>query len=150
VRAHGTVRLGDNERKVEAVALIDDNAGYHPRRTRWHWSGGAGHTVDGRAVSWSVITGLNDPPEQSERTLWLDRVAREVGPVCFAPDLTSIAFADGSTLRFHEEATRARNENFLLVRSRYRQPFGSFTGILPGGLELREAHGVMEYHEALW
>lgn len=31
-----------------------------------------------------------------------------------------------------------------------RQPFGTFSGALPGGITFREAYGVMEYHEALW
>ncbi len=38
----------------------------------------------------------------------------------------------------------------LLLRSSYRQPFGTFPGTLPGGITLREAYGVMERHEAVW
>ena len=41
-------------------------------------------------------------------------------------------------------------ENLLIVRSRYRQPFGTFAGALPGGIELAAGVGVMERHEALW
>jgi hypothetical protein len=38
-----------------------------------------------------------------------------------------------------------------LVRSSYRQPFGAFSGELPGGLAtLTEGLGVMERHEAWW
>lgn len=44
VRAHGSVNLPTGARRFEAMALIDDNAGYHPRHTRWRWSGGAGYT----------------------------------------------------------------------------------------------------------
>jgi hypothetical protein len=32
------------------MALIDDNAGYHPRHTRWQWCGGAGEDSQGRSV----------------------------------------------------------------------------------------------------
>ena len=53
-------------------------------------------------------------------------------------------------LRFTPEAVRARNENRLLVRSRYRQPFGTFAGELPGGLAVTEGYGVMEEHDAHW
>ncbi len=28
--------------------------------------------------------------------------------------------------------------------------FGTYTGTLPGGIELREAYGVRERHDALW
>ena len=40
--------------------------------------------------------------------------------------------------------------NLLVMRSRYRQPFGTFTGTLPGGIELAEGYGVMEEHDVLW
>lgn len=150
VRAHGTARLGGVTLPIEAVALIDDNAGYHPRHTRWQWSGGAGTTEDGRAVAWNAIVGLNSAPSNSERTVWVDGVPQEIGPVRFAPDLASVTFAEGGALHFTPEATRQRHENLLLIRSAYRQPFGSFTGTLPGGLVLREGHGVMEWHDAVW
>lgn len=150
VRAHGSVRLPTGERRVEAMTLIDDNAGYHPRHTRWRWSGGAGHDTQGRSVAWSVIVGLNDPRHNSERTVWVDGVAQEVGTVSFADDLSFFAFRDGAVVQFQEEAARSRRDNLLLVRSAYRQPFGTFSGTLPGGIQLREAYGVMEWHEAVW
>lgn len=150
IRAHGFVRIGGQELKVEARALIDDNAGYHPRNTRWQWSGGAGFDVNGRSVAWSVIVGLNDSHQNSERTLWIDGVPQEVGPVQFADDLSAVTFSDGSALRFTAEATRQRHDNLLLIRSAYRQPFGEFSGTLPGGVRLANGYGVMEYHEALW
>jgi hypothetical protein len=53
-------------------------------------------------------------------------------------------------LRFSAEAERARRENLLLVRSSYRQPFGTFAGRLPDGSELAQGYGVMESHEAWW
>lgn len=150
IRAYGSVSLGGIERQVEAVALIDDNAGYHHRHTRWYWSGGGGTDTQDRAVAWSVIVGLNDSPLNSERTIWLDGVPKEVGPVRFARDLSGVAFAEGGALRFQQEAVRQRRENLLLIRSSYSQPFGSFSGTLPGGIELKEAYGVMERHEAYW
>ena len=35
-------------------------------------------------------------------------------------------------------------------RSDYLQPFGSFTGELPGGLQLASGYGVMEWHDVHW
>ncbi len=150
IRAHGTVTVAGEARPVEAVALVDENAGYHPRHTRWLWSGGAGTDARGDAVAWSVIVGLNDGARDSERTLWVNGVAREVGPVEFADDLSRVRFAEGAELRFTPEATRSREEDLLLVRSSYEQPFGRFEGTLPGGIELRQGFGVMERHRALW
>ncbi len=150
VRAHGLARIGRQTLPVEATALIDDNAGYHRRHTAWHWSGGTGTAVDGRAVAWSLIVGLNDSAHNSERTVWIDGVPREVEPVRFAHDLSTVQFATGELLEFKEEAIRQRRDNLLLIRSRYRQPFGTFRGTLPGGVVLREGYGVMEEHVAVW
>ncbi|MBI5671292.1 MAG: DUF2804 family protein [Chloroflexi bacterium] len=150
IRAHGTVQVNCSLYPVEAVALIDENAGYHPRHTHWRWSGGAGTDVRGRKVAWSVIVGLNDSPINSERTIWVDGVPHEVEPVVFADDLSRVTFADGSQLHFTEESVRQRRDNLLLIRSSYRQPFGAFSGMLPGGIQLREAYGVMEDHAAVW
>jgi hypothetical protein len=150
IRAHGTVRLRGAERQVEAVALIDDNAGYHPRHTLWQWCGGAGYDTEGRAVAWSLIVGLNDSPHNSERTVWIEGQPTETSPVRFADDLSSLTFDSGETLFFQQESVRQRRDNLLLVRSAYRQPFGSFSGTLPGGITLRDGHGVMEWHQAVW
>lgn len=150
VRAHGSITLNGVARPVEAVALIDDNAGYHPRHTHWYWSGGAGSDQHGRLVAWSVIVGLNDSPVNSERTIWIEGQPQEVGPVRFTSDLSAVAFAEGGALSFTVEATRQRRDNLVLLRSEYRQPFGRFAGTLPGGIRLRDAFGVMEEHTAVW
>jgi len=53
-------------------------------------------------------------------------------------------------LRFDAAAGRRRRDNLVLVRSSYRQPFGTFAGALPGGVELAEGYGVMEEHDVWW
>ncbi|HEX4671658.1 MAG TPA: DUF2804 family protein, partial [Solirubrobacteraceae bacterium] len=53
-------------------------------------------------------------------------------------------------LTFHPEAERRHSQNLVLVRSRYRQPFGTFSGTLPGGIALGKGYGVMEDHDAWW
>ena len=151
VRATGTLRLdGGAPRSIEALAVIDDTAGYHARETEWRWSAGVGVGVDGSALAWNLVSGINDPPSGSERAVWRDGVPAEVGPVDFAEDLSWIAAADGSRLEFHAEAERSRSDNLLILRSDYRAPFGTFSGSLPGGLELTGGRGVMEHHRARW
>jgi len=125
--------------------LIDDTAAYYERHTRWYWSAGVGRARTGEIVAWNLAAGVNDPPRNSERTLWIDGVAQEPGPCSFAPDLRRV-----DDLCFSAEATLARRVNLGLVRSDYRQPMGSFSGSLPGGVELDHALGVMEHHDAWW
>jgi hypothetical protein len=150
VRARGAVAIDGRLRPVDARAVIDDSAGYHERRVSWRWSAGVGAAEDGRLLAWNLVTGINDPARDSERTMWVDGEPSEVGPNTFAEDLTALEFAEGGGLRFSPEAERSRHENMVLVRSSYRQPFGTFTGRLPGGIELAQGFGVMEEHDVRW
>jgi hypothetical protein len=109
----------------------------------------------GRAVGWNLVDGIHDDPTASERSIWTAGRAAHTGPVRFAPDLSGVrstagAAADGVDLAFVPEATRERSENLVLLRSSYEQPFGTFTGTLPGGVRLAEGFGVMERHVAVW
>lgn len=150
VPVRGTVRRGERELRLDALAVIDDTAGYHARHTAWRWSAGVGRLEDGATVGWNLVEGINDPPARSERSLWVDGVAREVGPVAFAADLRSVRFAEEGELRCGHEAMRERHDELLVLRSDYRQPFGTFTGTLPGGARLAQGFGVMEDHVARW
>jgi uncharacterized protein DUF2804 len=145
IACHGRVAVGGVVREISGQAVIDDTAAYYERHTRWQWSAGVGVSDDGRPVGWNLVAGVNDPPRGSERTVWVDGEAHEAPPCQFAPDLSAV---DG--LRFTEEAVRERRENRLLVRSDYRQPFGTFSGVLPGGVALAEGWGVMEAHDVRW
>jgi hypothetical protein len=150
VRARGVVSLGGRERHVDAYALIDESAGYHARRTAWEWSAGVGVAADGRPVAWNLVDGVHDDKQVSERTVWVAGEPDEIPPVRFAADLSAIHGAGGEELRFEHQAERSRNDNLLVFRSIYRQPFGRFSGTLPGGLELAEGYGVMERHDVRW
>jgi uncharacterized protein DUF2804 len=143
------VRVDGKRWKLEARGVEDDSAGYHPRHTVWSWSSGVGRLRDGRSVGWNLVSGINDPPERSERAIWVDGRPSEPAPVAFE-GLDAIAFEDGTRLAFQPETERAREENLLLVRYTYRQPFGAFTGSLGKGVELDRGLGVMEHHDAHW
>jgi Protein of unknown function (DUF2804) len=152
VEVTGTLELAGQRRALRARAIVDDSAGYHARRTAWRWSAGVGAVADGRSVAWNLVAGVHDSATASERTVWLAGEPREVEPVRFDDDLGGVR-GDGESdggLRFAREATRERHDDLLVFRSDYVQPFGSFTGRLPGGLELSEGWGVMERHEVLW
>jgi len=145
VRAHGRIALAGEPEQLDARAVIDDTAAYYTRHTSWRWSAGVGRASDGRALAWNLVSGVNDPPSASERTLWIDGDPVEPAPCTFADDLSVV-----DELHFRPEAAREHNDNLLLVRSRYRQPFGTFSGSLPGGIELAEGYGVMEDHDVWW
>ena len=143
------VRIGERRWRVEARGMEDESAGYHPKHTVWSWSTGVGRLRDGRSVGWNLVAGITDPPERSERAIWVDGEPSEPAPVVF-DGLDAVDFADGSRLEFTKEFERSKEENRWLVKYTYRQPFGTFTGTLPGGLQLERGLGVMEFHDATW
>jgi len=142
----GSVRLPHANYSIEGeFGFVDESAGYHARHTVWRWSAGIGRSRDGRAVAWNLVDGVHDAPRASERTVWVDGEPHEVGPVEFAEDLSAVG-----GLSFTEWSAREDHTNRLVMRSDYRQPFGSFAGELPGGLELESGYGVMEWHDVRW
>jgi hypothetical protein len=145
ITARGVIAIEGRPRRLACHAVIDDTAAYYERHTSWRWSAGVGLARDGRPVAWNLVSGVNDPERDSERTVWVDGEATEPPRSEFAPGLTAV---DG--LWFSAEAQRERRENLVLVRSRYRQPFGTFSGELADGIELAEGYGVMEDHDVWW
>ncbi len=150
VPVRGSIGLDGKRYAIDGDgAFIDDSAGYHPRRTVWKWSAGVGVATDGQRVGWNLVTGIHDDPAVSERALWVDGEVSHVGPVTFADDLTEIA-GSGVDLRFDEWSRREQATNALIMSSAYSQPFGAFSGTLPGGLQLAQGYGVMEDHDVRW
>jgi Domain of unknown function (DUF2804), C-terminal len=144
----GTIEVPGKRWDVAGRGVDDESAGHHQRHTSWNWSAGVGTAADGRSVAWNLVTGINDPPRGSERAIWIDGAPTEPAPVSFArPD--EIEFEAGEPLRFAAESEHTHDDNYLLIRSRYRHRFGAFTGSL-GRVELAEGLGVMEEHDALW
>ncbi len=151
VRARGALTLGARPPiAIDALAVIDDTAGYHARVTEWWWAAGVGTAPNGTPLAFNLVQGVNDPPSGSERAIWLAGTPREAPPVRFSEDLLTITSGDGTELRFVPEAERSRHDNLMLVRSDYRAPFGTFSGTLPGEIPLAQALGVVEHHRARW
>lgn len=142
------IRVGERRIRLEARGIEDESCGYHPRHTVWDWSAGVGTLADGRAVAWNLVDGINDPPQRSERAIWVDGVASEPAPVSFQ-GLEAVEL-EGGRLELTARCERRREERRGLVSYSYRQPLGSFAGSLPGGLELAEGFGVIEHHDARW
>jgi hypothetical protein len=148
VPINGTVEVPGRRWEISGRGVDDESAGHHQRHTSWRWSAGVGRAADGRDLAWNLVEGVNDPPQGSERAIWIDGAPSEPPPVRFR-GLGAIDLAEGESLTFTAESEHARDDNYLLIRSRYQHRFGTFTGSL-GGAELAEGFGVMEEHDALW
>jgi hypothetical protein len=150
VPVRGSIEVQGRSYEVDCLGAVDDTEGRHRRHTTWTWSAGVGRTVGGSRVGWNLVTGVNDTPEGSERCVWVDGEPAHVEPVVFADDLSRVTFSDGAGLDFVSWGAREDHTNLLLLRSSYRQPFGTFSGTLPDGLALAEGYGVMEWHDVWW
>jgi len=148
VPIEGTVEVPGRCWRISARGVDDESAGYHQRHTSWRWSAGVGHAEDGRRLAWNLVEGVNDPPERSERAVWVDGEPAEPPPARFR-GMEGIDLGGEDHLDFDSESAHARDENFVLIRSRYRHRFGTFSGSL-GGHPLAEGLGVMEEHDAVW
>jgi Domain of unknown function (DUF2804), C-terminal len=148
VPIEGTIEIPGRRWQVAGRGVDDESAGYHARQTSWRWSAGVGESVDGHALAWNLVEGINDPPHGSERAIWVDGKPSEPPPVQFRGG-SGIVLGDGASLEFSGESEHTRDDNYLLIRSRYRHRFGTFAGSL-GGHELAAGLGVMEEHDALW
>ena len=146
VHVRGRLTAGGREFELDGDdAFMDESAGYHARHTAWRWSAGIGRAADGRAVAWNLVDGVHDAAKaasgRSGSTACRGRCRRR------SSRTTCRAWAS-STSGSGRNASRDRN--LVAMRNRYRQPFGEFSGTLPGGLALAEGHGVMEEHDVLW
>jgi hypothetical protein len=144
----GTVEVPGRRWEVQGRGVDDESAGHHQRHTSWRWSAGIGGSSDGRPVAWNLVEGINDPASGSERAIWIDGEPAEPPPVRFR-GMEGIELPEGEGLEFDPESKHGKDDNFLLIRSRYRHSFGSFNGRL-GGVELAAGLGVMEEHDAVW
>jgi len=147
VPINGTVEVPGRRWQVSGRGVNDESAGHHQRHTSWRWSAGVGRSAEGRDVAWNLVEGINDPPRGSERAIWIDGAPTEPPPAHFRGD--DIDLPEGDALAFSAESEHTHDDNYLLIRSRYRHRFGSFAGSL-AGVELAAGLGVMEEHDALW
>ena len=129
------VRIGERRIRVEARGVEDESCGYHPHHTVWDWSAGVGVTTDGREVGWNLVRGINDPPQRlGARDLGRRRGLRARPGQLRGPRRDRPRRRPARVQRRPASGESRRSAPF--VEYSYRQPFGSFTGTLPGGLEL--------------
>lgn len=146
VASKGILTLKDRKRSLEGHALLDHTEGRLARTTTWRWAAGVGRAGN-RLVAWNLRTGLDDP-EERESAVWVDGVPSAPGPARIAPGSQWEVSAGALDLCFDPDGERCEDKDLWLVKSRYRQPWGRYSGTFEG-VPL-EGYGVVEDHWALW
>ena len=160
--ARGTIWMNGQRCPLDdARACLDFTQALFPRRTVWGWATGGGRAADGRVVGFNLARGVHDDSKGrfNENALWVDGTPAALPAVTFtpAPGVApwSIRSDDGAVaLQFTPRGERSEDVNLLVLGSRYRQPFGTFTGHLRDArgrlVELSGLPGVTEDHAAVW
>lgn len=152
----GRARCGSREIALDGgVGGYDYTHGLLPRHTKWRWAYAMGKTTGGDPFGFNVVAGFVGEPECAafvggevvpiaEPRIELD-VADPMRPWRVVGDGIDLAFAPGAA---HAQAT-----NLVLVKSRFIQPVGTFSGtmrIRGRDVLLAGLPGVVEDQDVLW
>lgn len=133
-----------------SYGLVDVHKGYYPYVMKWHWATGGGRDARGRLCGFNFTDNqVEDQERYNENCIWQAGGMRLLPPVKFAFDPEdclkpwTIRDRDGRVdLTCHPEVVRSVDVNALVIRSRYRAPFGAFSGrIRPEGSETLAVDG---------
>lgn len=140
------------------LAGYDYSNGLLPRRTRWHWAFALGRAQSGERIALNLVQGMAG---EAECALWVEDELLPLGEGRFSFDLGrplepwQVQTEDGAVdLRFTPGGMHRDRTNLGLVRARFVQPTGSFTGTIRTAdgrtLELVDVPGVTEDQDVLW
>lgn len=138
--ARGHIELGETHHTFqdsEAYGLIDIHKGYYPFVMKWHWATGAVVTPKGLVGFNFTDNQVIDQSRFNENGLWVDGKLSPLGPARFEFDpgdhLAPWRIRDDEgrvDLRFEPQTIRKVDINLLVLRSKYRGPFGRFSGTI--------------------
>ena len=139
--AERTVELGDDG--VEAWGILDVGRGRWPYRTQWNWGGGAGSSIDGRAVGlqfggkWTEGTGFTENgvfidgrlTKIGEELRWDYSWHDPMGPWRVRSPAGDL---DVTLVPIHD---RHDHINAGVARTEVHQVFGRWSGAVPDGVD---------------
>ncbi len=156
--ARGTCRVGARTFSFDGgVGGFDYTHGLLLRHTVWRWGFGLGRDTDGRRVAFNLTEGFLG---RRECVAWSGDSLAQLGTASFSFDPRktlapwTISSDDGSIdLRFVPGAEHAEHRNLGIIRSRFVQPVGAFSGTLRVNertVRLERVLGVVEDQDVVW
>ncbi|MFO0588002.1 MAG: DUF2804 domain-containing protein [Polyangiaceae bacterium] len=140
-----------------AFGGFDRSHGYLPRHTVWRWSFAMGRAETGEAIAWNLVEGFVG---ESECAVWIDDQLFPVGEARFDFDpgralrpwriTTTCGALD---LTFDPGDIHAEHQDLGLVKTRFLQPVGAYSGTIKIGdrtLRISGVLGVAEDQDATW
>ena len=138
------------------IGGIDFSKGYPPRNTFWNWASMNAVTESGLEFGVNLVGDFNNGIENA---IWVDGEVAQLGQATFIygrpleKSNWQIATLDGILkMNFTPLGMRSENINALVMLSRFKQPFGVFSGTvkLNGRDHKFKGYGVVEEHFAKW
>jgi hypothetical protein len=159
----GRVMLGDKEIKLDPakdIGLMDVQKTFYPYRTFWNWATFGGHDASGRLIAMNACENfITCDDEYNENCTWVDGRITPLGAARFEFNKADLmkpwrvkTSGDGLDLTFKPEGERVGKVNLGVVMSDFHQPFGPFSGEMPGPggskVEVKDMFGLCEWHLA--
>lgn len=138
--ARGVIEIGDETIELsprDGHLVMDDHKGFYPYVMKWNWVTGAGRDRDGTLVGFNLTQNqCSDPDRYNENCVWIGGRKSQLGAVTFEreevgkdSEIWRMRDREG---RVHVDFHLAQNEdvriNALVLESRYRGPYGRFSG----------------------
>jgi hypothetical protein len=136
----GNMSIGGEKaefKRGESFAIIDDHKGFYPYIMHYDWVTAAGFNNNKQIVGFNLTDNQSiDPDRFNENCLWVDGRLHLLPPVKFnRPDgaggrwliKDSYGMVD---LSFQPESMQEINMNALVIKVRYRGPFGYLSGFI--------------------
>ncbi len=140
-----------------AFGGFDRTHGYLPRRTTWRWAFAMGRTETGEPIAFNLVEGFVG---EAECAVWLGDEIFPVGEARFTfdPDRALRPWRVTTTcgaldLTFDPGDIHAEHQDLGLVKTRFLQPVGAYSGTITVGgrtVKLTGVLGVVEDQDATW
>jgi hypothetical protein len=138
------------------IGGIDFSKGYPPRHTFWNWASMNAVTESGMEFGVNLVGDFNN---SIENALWVNSDVVQLSQATFSygrpveKSTWQIATLDGAvSMEFKPLGMRGEDTNAIFMLSRFKQPFGVFTGTvrIDGHSHRFTGYGVVEEHFAKW
>ncbi len=162
LQAFGELEVAGHRYRLDGgVGGLDSTHGYLARRTAWRWAFVCGRLDDGTPVGINLVEGFNETRDDvNENALWLGGRLYGLGRARFTwnhddvLDRWHVRTTDGVLdLTFKPIAAHRELRDLVVVRSRFSQPVGTWSGTitLEGQRWTLDAQpGVAEDQDVLW
>ncbi len=138
----GRLEVGANRTIFEpahSYFILDDHKGYYPYIMQWDWVVGATHDEMGRLIGFNLTHNQSlDEERYNENAFWYDGALHLLPPVRFhrhdeGDDGEYWLIRDDAgdiELRFDVAVKNPLKVNAIVLESRYRGPYGTFSGTI--------------------